>query len=277
MEKENMIDLVRDYGGQVIKFGGDAITCQFTNGPTGILRACACALAMQEKMAGFRAMETRGGVFELRMKIGISAGSVLFLSVGDQQKGLEYVLIGRPLDRMAEAEHHAAAGEVVIDGACIADSLCANMSATAGAWAELGIIVGEEREGFLLVKGLRQTVERVEQEEVNWDVLGDEVAEQVLSTDAVIAQFEVSPKICTTWSCVYCDPLEVFYEPSGHRWSVKPAQGKGEGTRKQYFTAMQEVIPVRAPASSASKGNTNTGARMGNERTIGKRPLHSRP
>ena len=21
---------------------------------------------------------------------------------------------------------------------------------------------------------------------------------------------EVPPKICTTWSCVYCDPLEVF-------------------------------------------------------------------
>jgi hypothetical protein len=26
----------------------------------------------------------------------------------------------------------------------------------------------------------------------------------------VMAQLEVSPKICTTWSCVYCDPLEVF-------------------------------------------------------------------
>ena len=123
-----MIDLVRDYGGQVIKFGGDAITCQFTNGQTGILRACACALAMQEKMAGFRAMETRGGVFELRMKIGISAGSVLFLSVGDQQKGLEYVLVGRPLDRMAEAEHHAAAGEVVIDGACAGYDLVGDLS-----------------------------------------------------------------------------------------------------------------------------------------------------
>jgi hypothetical protein len=48
-------------------------------------------------------------------------------------------------------------------------------------------------------------------------------------------RIEVPPKICTTRSRVYCDPLEVFYEPPGHRWSVKPTQGKGEGTRKQPF------------------------------------------
>ena len=38
------------------------------------------------------------------------------------------------------------------------------------------------------------------------------------SQRAANTAFEVSPKTCTTWSCVYCDPLEVFYEPSGHRW-----------------------------------------------------------
>ena len=240
-----MIDLVRGYGGQVIKFGGDAITCQFTNGPTGILRACACALAMQEKMAGFRAMETRGGVFELRMKIGISAGSVLFLSVGDQQKGLEYVLVGRPLDRMAEAEHHAAAGEVVIDSACMADF---GTSVTADTWAELGIVVGEQREGFLLAKGLRQTVERVEQEEVNWDALDDEVAKQVLPADAVVAQ--LVPYLPPT---VYEQIVEGQRRFVGeHRRVVSlfvnffglDYDSDLEAGRKlqRYFTAMQDVI-----------------------------------
>jgi len=185
-----MIDLVRSYGGQVIKFGGDAITCAFvgetshqkpgfseavckTGVLSSILRTCACALAMQEKMVEFRAVETREEVFELRMKIGISAGSVLFLSVGDPQEGLEYVLAGHPLDRMAQAEHHAAAVEVVIDGECITD--------VGVGWGELGIIVGEGREGFLPVKGLRRAVEKVEEEEVNWGALSEEAAEQVIA------------------------------------------------------------------------------------------------
>ena len=38
-----MIDLVTSYGGEVIKFSGDAITCRFSNGPTGIACACGCA------------------------------------------------------------------------------------------------------------------------------------------------------------------------------------------------------------------------------------------
>ncbi len=143
-----MIDLVRSYGGQVIKFGGDAITCQFDNGEPGILRACACGLAMQREMTSFQAVETRGGVFALRMKIGISAGSVLLLYMGSQQEGLEYVLAGHPLDRMSQAEKHATAGEVVLDGECVPDV------------AKSGILVGEEREGkFLLVRGLAQEVE----------------------------------------------------------------------------------------------------------------------
>lgn len=141
-----MIDLVQDYGGQVIKFGGDAITCAFTQKLLpGLQRACACALAMQEGMSAFQAVETKGGVFELQMKIGISAGTVLSLSVGDPQEGLEYVLAGHTLDRMAEAEHRAEAGQVVLAGKCLA-----------GDWEELGIVTGEGHGDFLLVKDLTE-------------------------------------------------------------------------------------------------------------------------
>ncbi len=110
-----MVDLVHAYGGAIIKFGGDAMTCRFGANTMGLCKACACALDMQDKMSEFQAVPTKGGVFTLRMKIGMSGGSVLSLSVGDPQQGLEYVLAGRPLDRMVEAEHHAQAGEVVID------------------------------------------------------------------------------------------------------------------------------------------------------------------
>ena len=180
-----MIDLAHSYGGQVIRFGGDAVTCAFTNVQicksanlqicnlqAGVVCACACAMAMQERMAGFRAVETRSGVFELRMKIGVSAGSVLSLSVGEPREGLEYVLAGRPLDRMAQAEHHAAAGEVVMDGACLAAETSPE---------ELGIVVGDEREGFLPVKGLARPVEQVEENGADWDGLSEEGAEQAIA------------------------------------------------------------------------------------------------
>jgi len=179
-----MIDLVRGYGGQVIDFCGDAITCAFMSDqkrgfsretwfPSAVLHACACALAMQEKIAAFQAVETKGGTFSLHMKIGISAGAVLSLSVGDPQIGLEYVLAGHPLERMAQAEHCARAGEVIIDGTCAADA--------GTSWEALGVIVGREREGFLPVQGLRQTVEQVREKEVNWNALSEELAGQVMA------------------------------------------------------------------------------------------------
>jgi len=166
-----MIDLVHRYGGQVIRFGGDAITCSFEaesagennefenkqigNNPKSkiqnlkskILLSCACALEMQTQMKKFSAIETKGGTFNLQMKIGLSAGPVLFLSVGNSTIGLEYVLAGQPLDRMAEAEHHAVAGEVVLDGEIGA------------VLKNAPIYTGESRDGFILIKGLRSDFE----------------------------------------------------------------------------------------------------------------------
>jgi predicted ATPase/class 3 adenylate cyclase len=110
-----MTDQVRAFGGFVVKFGGDAMTCQFPGGSEGLQRACACALEMQARMAAFEDVQTKAGPFTLRMKIGISGGPVLLLSVGSPQHGLEPVLVGRPLDRMVEAEHAARAGEIVVD------------------------------------------------------------------------------------------------------------------------------------------------------------------
>jgi len=247
-----MIDLVRGYGGQVIKFSGDAVTCAFTNPricksanlqicnlQTEVLRACACAMAMQERMAGFRAVETRGGVFELRMKIGISAGSVLSLSVGDQQEGLEYVLAGRPLDRMAAAEHHAAAGEVVVDGGCLADI---EVRATPDVWGELGVAVGKEREGFLPVEGLTRQVGMVEEDEVNWHALSDEAAELVMARLMPYLPPTVYEQIIEgqrQFVGEHRRVVSLFVNFFGLDYDVDPAAGR---KLQRYFTAMQEII-----------------------------------
>ncbi|MCP4599596.1 MAG: tetratricopeptide repeat protein [Proteobacteria bacterium] len=249
-----MIDLVRSYGGQIIKFGGDAITCAFVQklgfsgkqtDKTGFLlsiqRACACALAMQKEMSGFRAVETKGGIFELQMKIGISAGSVLFFSgLGNQQEGLEYVLAGHPLDRMAEAEHHAVAGEVVVDGECVSD--------VGVDWREIGIIVSQDREGFLLVEGLAQAIKEVNEEEVNWDALYKETTDQVKASDAVIAQLVsyLPPRVyenIVEGQRQFVGELRpvasLFVNFYGLDYDGDPDVGK---KLQQYFATMQEII-----------------------------------
>jgi class 3 adenylate cyclase/predicted ATPase len=234
-----MIDLVRSYGGQVIKFGGDAITCAFVNQQESALCACACALAMQERMVEFRAVKTREEEFELRMKIGIGAGPVLFLSMGDPQEGLEYVLAGHPLDRMVEAEHHAAAGEVVVDGGWFAG---AGGKTTRDAWDRMGIVVGEERGGFLPVKGLTRAVVRVGDQDVDWGTLSQEMTEQVIS--------QLVPYLPRT---VYAQIVEgqrqfvgghrrvvsLFVNFFGLDYDADPDVGR---KLQQYFTAMQAII-----------------------------------
>ncbi len=163
-----MIDVVDSYGGDVIKFGGDSITCMFaTHEGRDLHSALSCAMKMQEKMADFQAVETRGGVFRLQMKIGISAGRVLSLITGDPGMGLEYVLAGCPLDRMADAEHHASAGEVVVDSECLQGLQ--------------EFITGDPRDGFTVVRRLTRLAAEATAERLDWSALDDEVADRLLA------------------------------------------------------------------------------------------------
>ena len=111
-----MIDLVHSYRGVVGKFGGDALTIIFPaqgKGSGAPRRAVACALAMQDAMVGYDAVATAVGTFRREAKIGVAAGAVLCTSVGDPATRLEYVVAGSAVDLCADAEHHAAPGDVV--------------------------------------------------------------------------------------------------------------------------------------------------------------------
>jgi class 3 adenylate cyclase/tetratricopeptide (TPR) repeat protein len=115
-----LIVQVHHYGGCVITFCGDAITCWF-DGDSG-LRATACGLAMQEAMEEFAVIKTpRGGTVSLAMKAAMAAGPVRRFRVGDP--GIQYVdvLAGATLDRMITGEHLAERGEVVISPEIAAD------------------------------------------------------------------------------------------------------------------------------------------------------------
>jgi predicted ATPase/class 3 adenylate cyclase len=108
-----LITEVHRYGGSVIGFSGDAITCWF-DGDDG-RRATACGLSMQQAMAQFTAIETpTETTVSLGMKAAVAAGPVRRFLVGDPNIQNIDVLAGATLDRMAAAEQQAAKGEVVV-------------------------------------------------------------------------------------------------------------------------------------------------------------------
>lgn len=116
---EALITSVESHGGQVVKFGGDALSlvwsCKPENLREAVWRAIEAAVDMQAAMARFTTVSTLQGQFELRMKIGISAGELLEVNAGGVFSRWEYVLAGAPMANMSSAENHAQAGEIVLD------------------------------------------------------------------------------------------------------------------------------------------------------------------
>jgi len=107
------------YGGSVIGFSGDAVTCWFDDDDG--LRATACGLAIQGAMGQFATIETpSGGTVSLAMKAAVATGPVRRFQVGDPQIRYIDVLAGATLDRMAAGEHLAGKGDVVVSPEVVA-------------------------------------------------------------------------------------------------------------------------------------------------------------
>ena len=108
-----LIDELDRYGGHVIYFSGDAITC-WIDADDG-LRATLCGLAMQETMGRLGEVVTPAGArVRLAMKVAVAVGSARRFVVGDPDIQLIDVLAGRLIDALAVAERQAEKGEVVL-------------------------------------------------------------------------------------------------------------------------------------------------------------------
>ncbi|MEP7202422.1 MAG: tetratricopeptide repeat protein [Ilumatobacteraceae bacterium] len=108
-----VIDDVDRYGGEVIYFGGDAITC-WLDGDDG-RRGVACALAIQRTMASVGTICTPAGTaVVLAIKVAVAVGDARRFVVGDPTIQLIDVLAGRLIDELADAEHLAEKGDVVL-------------------------------------------------------------------------------------------------------------------------------------------------------------------
>ncbi len=106
------------FGGRVIYFSGDAITC-WLDGDDGA-RATACALAMQGTMARLDEVITPAGTrVQLALKVAVAVGAARRFVVGDPDVQLIDVLAGRLIHDLAATEHTANKGEVVLDSSAL--------------------------------------------------------------------------------------------------------------------------------------------------------------
>jgi class 3 adenylate cyclase/tetratricopeptide (TPR) repeat protein len=172
-----LIAEVDRYGGSVIGFAGDAITCWFADdelqdlilqagrAEVGPLRAAACALATQQSMQQFAAVPVPGQTpVPLAVKVALASGPARRFLVGDPKIQLISTLAGETLARMAAAEHLAGRGEVVADGQT-AEAL--GRRARIAEWRE----AGEGR--FAVVGELRGDVEPIP-----WPALGPDALDE---------------------------------------------------------------------------------------------------
>src|SRR6185503_5954611 len=88
-----LTDTAAWHGGDVARFGGDALTVVFED-PGAAGRARRCADAMQATMAGFQGIETPAGRYDLAIKVGVAAGSLLSTTVGDPSSQVACVIAG---------------------------------------------------------------------------------------------------------------------------------------------------------------------------------------
>lgn len=112
-----LIAEIHAYGGSVIGFSGDAVTCWFDeHDGDEASRAVVCGLALQEAIQRFDAIELPdGNVLGLALRVGIASGSARRFLVGDPNIQQIDTLAGATIDRMATAQTICNIGDIVID------------------------------------------------------------------------------------------------------------------------------------------------------------------
>lgn len=111
-----LIKLVDEYGGDIVKFAGDALLAVWPvtlhQKPLDELTALAvqCALAAQTSLSKYHG-ETQ---VRLALRIGVGVGNILNVHLGGQQNRWEFFLTGNGIAQASEAEKLAQPGHVAI-------------------------------------------------------------------------------------------------------------------------------------------------------------------
>ncbi|QSQ25151.1 AAA family ATPase [Pyxidicoccus parkwayensis] len=114
-----MIDVVKDHGGDIYQFAGDSILACFEPAPgeedAGVVqRAARCALGVQRRLMRFAQLELLGQRFSVSSRIGIGFGESHRIVLGATGMWMHPALVGQPLEQAVKAEKRATVGEVLL-------------------------------------------------------------------------------------------------------------------------------------------------------------------
>ena len=117
-----IIDIVDFWGGDVVKFAGDALIalwpCAEVEGALALVtrRATAAALELQRELNNYDV----GDNLRLAMKVSVGAGTVSCSHLGGVYERWEFLLAGAPLEQVGVANGLANPGDVVVSAAAMA-------------------------------------------------------------------------------------------------------------------------------------------------------------
>ena len=108
-----MLQVLFAYGGDLFKFGGDALLAFFPDSESipGSLNALCASWEMQRAMSAFHQVTTGLGAFPLQIKIGLNTGPVFAARLGTLTER-QFVVTGSTVNATARAESLAAAGQI---------------------------------------------------------------------------------------------------------------------------------------------------------------------
>lgn len=113
---DQLINLISDHGGDVVKFAGDALLAVWPahgNDETisiVTLRAAQCGLVAQMLLNNYPVAED----WKLFLRVSVGAGEVLAADVGGERGRWEFLLAGSPVVQVGPGEKQAERGEVVL-------------------------------------------------------------------------------------------------------------------------------------------------------------------
>ncbi len=118
-----MSSIIMAHNGTVDEFIGDAILAIF-GAPVGrdddALRAIACALDMQDAVAGINARNRALGLPEIGIGIGLNTGKVVAGNIGSERRS-KYGVVGHTVNLTARIEAFTAGGEILAAESTIAE------------------------------------------------------------------------------------------------------------------------------------------------------------
>jgi class 3 adenylate cyclase/tetratricopeptide (TPR) repeat protein len=107
----DLLDIAIARGGDLLKFGGDALLLLFT-GEAHCRRAAAAAFEMKRRLGVVGRIETGTGRVALDMTVGINTGSFDMFVVGDRHR--ELIVAGPDSSATVRAEESATKGQIVV-------------------------------------------------------------------------------------------------------------------------------------------------------------------